>query len=162
MAYRKTVNVNLLSESSVSHAYDVMSEALEKLQAFQPMLFLSLLGDRIVEELQVYYPESKVTVDHSPVEGGNGAYSMSVSASGDQLLFIEFGTGFPADESMGLSFGFGAGSWSDDHADTFNQWLQSGQPPEDYPYNHAGVDAFWKVEQKLRGIIKETANEVFG
>ena len=162
MAYRKTLNVNLTSYSGVCEAYDVMKEALDKLEEFQPMLFLSLLGDRVKEELKSLYPESQVTVEKSPIEGSNGSYSMTVSANGDRLLFIEFGTGFPADESMGLSFGFGAGSWSEDHADTFSQWLASGADPNDYPYNMQGVDAFWQVEQRLRSLIKETANEVFG
>lgn len=162
MAYKKTINVNLLSYSGVSEAYDAMKEALDKLEEFQPMLFLSLLGDRVKEELESLYPASQVEVKKSEPDGSNGSYTMTVSANGDQLLFIEFGTGFPADESMGLSFGFGAGSWSDEHADTFNQWLASGANPDDYPYNMQGTDAFWKVEQKLRSIIKQTANEVFG
>lgn len=162
MAYKKTINVNLLSYSGVSEAYDAMKEALDKLEEFQPMLFLSLLGDRVKEELESLYPASQVEVKKSEPEGSNGSYTMTVSANGDQLLFIEFGTGFPADESMGLSFGFGAGSWSDEHADTFNQWLASGANPDDYPYNMQGRDAFWKVEQDLRAIIKQTANEVFG
>lgn len=162
MAYRKTINVNLTSYSGVCEAYDAMKDALDKLEEFQPMLFLSLLGNRVVDALSYYYPASQVEVKKSEPEGSNGSYTMTVSANGDQLLFIEFGTGFPADESMGLSFGFGAGSWSEDHADTFSQWLASGANPDDYPYNNPGADAFWKVEQELRSIIKQTANEVFG
>ena len=162
MAYKKTINVNLLSYSGVSEAYDAMKEALDKLEEFQPMLFLSLLGDRVKEELESLYPASQVEVKKSEPDGSNGSYTMTVSANGDQLLFIEFGTGFPADESMGLSFGFGAGSWSEEHEKTFSQWLASGANPDDYPYNMQGTDAFWKVEQKLRSIIKQTANEVFG
>lgn len=161
MAYRKTISTSLLSHSGVTEACDAMTEALKRIEE-EPREFMDLLGSKIVEELSSHYPASQVTVEKTAPEGNSGSYSMTVKASGDRLLFIEFGTGFPADESMGLSFGFGAGSWSETHADTFSQWLASGADPDDYPYNNAGVDAFWEVEKKLRGIIKETAEEVFG
>lgn len=167
MAYRKEVNVNLLSYDSVSNACDIMQDALVHLLDLQPMLFLDLLARRIEDIIKPYYNGDSIAVTHTLDKSGSGettVYKMAVSAKGNTVMFVEFGTGVPADSSQGLakSSEFGAGSWSSWHMRTYQDWEESGKPMDKYPYNREGADAFLKVETMLPDLISQTAREVFG
>lgn len=77
-----------------------------------------------------YYP---VTVTSNKVDWNEG----EIVASGDDVLFQEFGTGVGAIHPNGQEYGFVPGSWSKDHAQQFTQkgyWYYNGkryvgQPP---------------------------------
>lgn len=62
------------------------------------------------------------------------------SLPGTQLIsFLEFGTGFYADASHKyvsmVDYDVYPGSWSENHAHTWEAWLQAGKDPAKYPYN---------------------------
>lgn len=158
MAYRKTLEINYFSKKSIDDAIKVLEKELDSIE-FKWNYFLTLVAERVEKELARYYP-STVEISHYFTDDG-----IAVSAGGESLLFIEFGTGTPADESQGLRFEYGAGSWSEDHAGTYEEWLKSGgvrfSRDGHYMYDTIGKDAFMQVENMLHSIVKQSADEVF-
>ena len=158
MAYRKTLDINYFSKKSIDDAIKILEEELESIE-FKWNYFLTLVAEGVEKELAKYYPAS-ITLSHRFTDDG-----IVVSANGNGLLFIEFGTGNPADESQGLRFGFGAGSWSEWHAQTYQEWLRSGGTAYSvdghYMFDGQGKDAFMQVENMLHSIVKQSADEVF-
>lgn len=77
------------------------------------------------------------------VREGNdsGKIWAEISAQGEQVGFLEFGTGALSDEMHPLAeqapFPVFSGSWSNspDGAGTWLKWLESGKDPMEYPYN---------------------------
>lgn len=63
-----------------------------------------------------------------------------IEAVGDQVTFLEFGAGFYANhgyaaEAEDLGFVVYSGSWSEDHARQWQQWVGENRDPRKFPYN---------------------------
>lgn len=159
MAYRKKISVNMWSPSSIENAIKELEKEEAEIKKLQAK-FLSNLANKVRTFLAGKYVGKDVEVN-----ADSDSNSVMVMAEGNGLLFIEFGTGTPADESQGIRFGYGAGSWSADHAGTYQDWLDSGgvrfSRDGHYMYDNTGLDAFMSLEMELRKLIKESMNEVF-
>ena len=155
MAYRKKITFSIWSPSSIENAIKELEQEKAKYDTKHDA-FLSSLADKIKDYLDKMYEGKPVQVTATP-----DSNVIRVHAEGTGLLFIEFGTGLPADSSEGVRFNYGAGSWSREHAGTYDEWVSSGRPMEEYPYNMAGLDAFMGLEMDLRQLIKESFREVF-
>lgn len=159
MAYRKKISVNMWSPSSIENAIKELEKEEARIKKLQTD-FLFSLAQKVKEFLTDRYGDKPVKVN-----ADSDSNSVMVMAEGEGLLFIEFGTGTPADESQGVRFGYGAGSWSADHAGTYQDWLDSGgvrfARDGHYMYDNEGLDAFMALETNIHNLIKQSANEVF-
>lgn len=158
MARHRTIKVNCFSSQSVIDAIKALEKEAETMKIKRDA-FLTKVAEGVEKELAKYYPSS-IKLSHYFTDDG-----ITVTASGKSLLFIEFGTGTPADDSQGLRFGFGAGSWSEWHSQTYQAWLASGgtefSRDGHYMFDGKGKDAFMQVENMLHSIVKQSADEVF-
>lgn len=157
MAYRKKIKVNIFSQQSINDAIAELQAQKQEL-ANRNTEFLNKLGDRMVAFLQEAYGGFSI----KPAVNGN---TVTVTVGGEGLLFVEFGTGTPADSSQGVRWGYVAGSWSETHARTYQEFL-NGNPAfmdanGDYIYNSPPKDAFMHLETQLPTMIRQTAREVF-
>lgn len=89
-----------------------------------------------------------------------------VSANGDDVCFLEFGTGFVTDSEHPYAgkvpFGVYPGSWSmTEGAGTFDAWVNSGKDPASYPYNTTPRRAMLHAYEKIYDIAEKTIKEVF-
>ena len=164
--YRKTYVVELRKPGSIANAIEFLKSQKRLLEGKMWREFLELLGTKMEAFLDDQYSAGKqrrrVHVTHS-VEDDN---TLVVSANGKRMLFIEFGSGTPADSSEGVRYGFGAGSWSREHANTYQKWLDSGgmdySVDGHYKYDREAKDAFMQLELALHRLIQESADEVYG
>lgn len=157
MAYRKKIKVNIFSQQSIDEAIKELNAQKQELSN-RNKDFLDKLGKKMVAFLEEAY--SGFYIDYTTDDS-----MVMVMAEGQGLLFVEFGTGTPADESQGIRWGYGAGSWSDEHAKTYQEFLK-GNPlfmnaQGDYIYNKEPKDAFMHLETQLPTMIRQTAREVF-
>ena len=103
---------------------------------------------------------------HYTTEGGSvgaraeeiaGGYA--VVAENPQIAFMEFGAGFPAQNITIEGFTTYPGAWSEDHAQTFQNWTGD---PDNYMYNR---DPQMAMQNEAHRLIKDTerkAKEYFG
>lgn len=87
-----------------------------------------------------------------------------LKADGEAVCFIEFGTGAPTNRdgnplANNLKIQVVPGSWSKDHAKTWEKWIQSGKDPEEYPYNSYPKSAMYKAYQAMVTAISDIAKE---
>lgn len=88
-----------------------------------------------------------------------------VIASSPQIAFEEFGAGFDAQTVDIGSFHTEPGSYSRDPVlgkGTFDQWIASGKPPEQYPYNRTPQKGMQKEAKRLISETKGKAERYFG
>lgn len=157
MAYRKTLNINVFSPSSIAKAISILEDEKVMLEIRQEE-FLKRLGKKMEDFLKPLYGGSFT------VSSDSDKNMVMVMAEGEGLLFVEFGAGTPADTSEGQRFGYGAGTWSSWHANTYERWLKYGEFAKadgSYRYNSLPKDAFMQLETHLPDMINETAREVF-
>ena len=150
---RKVININLFSQKSVKEAIKALEEE-KRMMEVKHKMFLLHLAEKCQEHLQRRYDvyDDDVAVTYLIEDGGN---TISLHANGDQVAFIEFGAGFYANDF------FGPGSWSIEHAHTFQAWERSGKPIDQYPYNVIPAEAFDSLISWMPDLIKEAADEVF-
>ena len=165
--YRRTYVVELRNPGSIVNAIKFLKSQKRLLEGRMWREFLELLGTKMEAFLDDQYSAGKqrrrVHVTHS-VEDDN---TLVISANGKRMLFIEFGSGTPADSSEGVRYGFGAGSWSREHKNTYQIWLDTGGEEYSdengrYLYDRQAKDAFMKLELALHRLIQESADEVYG
>ena len=173
MAYRKTIEVDPLSKTSIKLAIEELKEEKERLEKLNHK-FVDSLGDlfaeRVRERLDAVDKNSlnvepyNVTtrfVSEGDTEG------ILVEASGVNIAFIEFGAG--AEANSGIypytkdpdSDAFTPGSWSKDNGRTYQRWENAGYPGL-YYYEQPPARGFDTAISELREMIKQAADEVFG
>lgn len=161
MAYRKKIKANIFSPSSIENAIKELEAEKENIKKLNTE-FLNKLGAKMVVFLRSCYNSSEdggFLIEHQV--SGN---TVTITAEGEGLLFVEFGTGTPADQSKGKDYGYGAGTWSSWHANTYERWLNFGEFAKadgSYRYDSDAKDAFLQLETHLHDMIYETAREVF-
>lgn len=99
---------------------------------------------------------------------GDFAYEITAFAPDGKVLvtFLEFGTGAYVDSAHeyadDVEFNVYSGSWSEEHKNTWFEWINAGKDPEKYPYNHLprrgmlkGMEAARKYVHNMAKRIKE-------
>ena len=100
------------------------------------------MGDvinRLIETAREAYASSHVMLTSERIS--NNVWVVTASSEGTSIVaFLEFGTGFKTDSSHpyadDVPFAVYEGSWSEQHAGTYQKWVAAGKDPEKYPYNH--------------------------
>lgn len=160
---RRTIEVNVLSKRSIN-------SAIKELRAYKKELddkyedFLLKLGIKIEDYLNGLYDNAmwfnrNYAIDVDPSKNG-----LVITASGESVAFIEFGAGVSAGNGKYElpHEAFYAGSWSEEHANTYWEWEHSNTPNVEYRWNQDAVHGFDGVIDNMHRWIKETADEVFG
>lgn len=174
MAYRKIIRINPYSRSSIISAIKELEEEKKQIEKLRSK-FVKAVARIMAERIEKRYGEVRnVNIEYDE-EGnsnisvwGGGAYGKGkVQAQGQGLFFVEFGTGTMAGGHDGYRYGFYPGSWSEEHANTFQQWILSdgakfSKADGSYKYDNEPADAFARAIGSLDEIIKEAADEVFG
>lgn len=162
MAYRKIIRINPYSLKSVKDAIKELETEQKELEKKRSR-FVKAVGKAMAKRIEERYGEvTNVNVQKYGVfVWSDGAYGEAkVEAHGKGLFFIEFGTGTLATSGMGWRYGFYPGSWSEDHAKTFQAWASTNNG-EPYQYDNEAADAFVRAIGHLDEIVKEAADEVF-
>lgn len=88
-----------------------------------------------------------------------------LSASHRAIVFMEFGTGMRTESDAPyadkVSVPVYPGSWSEQHANTWQQWVESGKDPENYPFNHYPRRGMYWSMQRMKREAKDIAKAVF-
>ena len=104
---------------------------------------------------------SDVTVTAVQVDGTH----WSVVANGEQVCFLEFGTGVYADSSHDFAqrvpFNVYPGSWSEEHENTYQRWLAKGNDPGEYPYNTLPIRGMLRAYTWMKDNAERIAIEEF-
>ena len=174
--YRRTIEVNPFSSASINSAIMQLRREKTALERNDPGIqrkrrtalvkrVAELIADRIVER---YGEVPNVNAKKYPpkVEYDGAMGKAWVSAKGLGLFFIEFGTGVYATSGEGWKYGYYPGSWSEEHAQTFQKYMLSGgveyaDENGDYIFNYEAADAFVRAIGHLDEIVKEAADEVY-
>ena len=169
MAKRKVIKINPCSRSSIIEAIVELKAEKEEIEK-KRSLFVKAVARIMAERIEERYGEVlNVNVEKYGVSvwGGGHHGNGTVQAYGQGLFFIEFGTGTLAGGHDGYRYGFYPGSWSEEHANTFQQWILTdgakfSKADGSYKYDNEPADAFARAIGSLDEIIKEAADEVFG
>lgn len=93
----------------------------------------------------------------------DGVYT--ITANGERVCFIEFGAGVFSDSShpyaSEVPIKVYPGSWSEDHAQTYQQWVANGRKGW-YRYNRYPRYAMLTAYNRMVDYVPELAREVFG
>jgi hypothetical protein len=107
---------------------------------------------------------SAVTVHSEKTDKG-----YTILAEGRAVCFLEFGTGVYADDSsldhyQSVTFKVEPGSWSESEegAHTWSQWIESGKPASEYPYNRVARPGILNAYNAIVEAIQSEAKKVFG
>lgn len=169
MAKQKVIEINPCSRKSIIEAIVELKAEKEKIEK-KRSLFVKAVARIMAERIEKRYGEVlNVNVSKYGVFVWGDGYrgNATVQAHGQGLFFIEFGTGTMAGGHDGYRYGFYPGSWSEEHANTFQQWLLTdgakfSKADGSYKYDNEPADAFARAIGSLDEIIKEAADEVFG
>ena len=158
----KTLKANL-SEKSLDALINALEAYKEQFKSLEQQ-FLEQLAVVVKTELERLYSGEDMTVTYEPFQEGN-IHGVSVIAQGDEIGFIEFGAGVYAGQGNEFSenapFEVYPGSWSKDHAQTYQKWVEGGRKGE-YKWNKIPTNAFPQAYAILRNSVHHTAEEIFG
>lgn len=167
--YRKTININL-NRSSIREAIKELEAYAEEIQESADEL-CEKLADIASEEAKAQYASmassqvgnaDKYLVTVLPIDGG-----YEVEATGDDVGFLEFGTGLVGyGHPLGGMWGAVPGSWSKLHANLwdspFGWWFKdrnTGLPRN--TVGHPPSEGMYRGWMKAQKSIERVAREVF-
>lgn len=152
----KTIEVDLLDIRSVNRAI----KALESHKVWRKQkitLYISRLCELGRDAAQQAYG-GQVSVTVTP--DGRG-----ILAQGDQTIFLEFGAGVYTEDhglSTPLSIIIAPGGWSETEGEkTWSEWVASGKPLEQYPYNQRPRAGMYEAYKAIVANQERIAKEVF-
>lgn len=128
-----------LDQSSIQKAVNKLEEyRREGLQKKIDRTMTDIVN-RLMEKANAAYATALVSLTAEKI--GKNVWMVTASSEGSSLVaFLEFGTGFKTDSSHpyagNVPFAVYEGSWSEQHAGTYEKWIAAGNDPEKYPYNH--------------------------
>lgn len=151
---------------SVQSLDALMSDLKAYLEDFKDkeQQFLEQLAETAKNALETAYNSSHITVTYEPFQDG-AIHGVNVIAGGKGIGFIEFGAGVYAGEGSEFKdnapFEVYPGSWSENHAQTYQEWVKNGQQGE-YRYNRQPANAFPQAYAILKNSAHTLAREIFG
>lgn len=147
-------------------SYKSLSELLKEVNKYKANFdrkvdeFLAELAARAAERAE-YEFDGQVTGSYEKVDENR----YRVLANGEEIGFLEFGTGVYADGShpyaSAVPFRVAPGSWSNEHEQTWERWLAKGNDPAEYPYNMLPLRGMLRTYNWMRDNAAEIAKEVF-
>lgn len=127
--------------------------------------FLNQLAELVKTELEKALNAPHINITYEPFQDGK-IHGVNVIADGQGMGFIEFGAGVYSGEGNEFKdnapFEVYPGSWSKDHAQTYQKWVDGGKDPLKYPYNRQPANAFPKAYAVLRTSAYTLARAIFG
>lgn len=126
-----------------------LRELAEKLRNFP-----QAVAEESAQNIHYYTEKGSVSARVEPIADGN-----RIVAENDQIAFMEFGAGFPAQNITIEGFTTYPGAWSEDHAQTFQRFKGD---PDNYMFNR---DPQMAMQNEAHRLIKDTerkAQEYFG
>lgn len=126
--------------------------------------FLKELAKVVADSLDESYG-GKIPVTTEPfADGDRRGYVIKVEH--EALGFIEFGagmySGYGSVHADDMPFNVYPGSWSEEHAGRWQEWLDEGKDPVDFPYNRYPVNAIPKAYNALVSNVSFLARKYFG
>lgn len=147
-------------------SYKSLSQLLKDVNAYKTNFerkvgeFLEELASRAAQQAE-YEFDGQVVGSYEKVDDNR----YSIYANGEEIGFLEFGTGVYADSShpyaSGVPFRVAPGSWSNEHEGTWERWLAKGNDPGEYPYNMLPLRGMLRTYNWMRDHAPEIAKEVF-
>lgn len=132
-----------------SEAEAQLRELAEKLRNFP-----KIVAEESAQNIHYFTEKGSVRARVESIADGN-----RIVAENDQIAFMEFGAGFPAQNTTIEGLTTYPGAWSEDHAQTFQRFKGD---PDDYMYNR---DPQMAMQNEAHRLIKDTerkAQEYFG
>lgn len=162
----KTIEVDPFDIQSINKAIKDL-EDYEKVRKQRITEYVHKLCVKGAEAAHKTYHTDKIHVEVLP--DGKG-----IKAHGDQVVFLEFGTGVTVQDhelSSPLPIEIMPGSWSEspEGKHTWSIWLQGGEFKgrwlqrrfEDYPYNTTPRPGMWEAYKAIEAAQRQVAEEVF-
>lgn len=158
----RTIKVSLSTngiQAFIRELEDLKDEIEEK-----EARFIQELAKVVADSLNESY-NGKIPVTTEPfVDGDKRGYIVKVEH--EALGFIEFGTGVYAGygsvHADDMPFKVYPGSWSEDHAQTYQKWIEDGKDPYAYPHNIYPRNAIPKAYNALIANAHMIAREIWG
>lgn len=159
---------------NIDLSFESLTRALQEIEAYQKSfnervsVFLDGLakfGATVAQD--EFGPDVNLTVEK--IDDSHYA----IVANGDQVCFLEFGTGVYADSThqyaSKVPFDVSPGSWSNQPGHgghypggNYQGWLDLGLDPGDYPYNTLPIRGMLHAYNAMRDRAPQLAREVFG
>ena len=111
--------------------------------------------------------EYRTQVGYENVSVKHGGSNATIVASGEQIAFEEWGSGYTADYNSGFEHLGGdpfltyPGIWSASHERTFQHHQKSGKDPSTYRYNKEPKHYMENTANKIHAEIEKKAREHF-
>lgn len=126
-----------------------LRELAEKLRSFP-----QAVAEESAQNIHYYTEKGSVRARVEPIANGN-----VIVAENDQIAFLEFGAGFPAQNITIEGLTTYPGAWSEDHRETFQNYKGD---PEEYMYNREPQMAMQNEAHRLIKDTERKAQEYFG
>lgn len=155
--YRRTIEVNPFSSKSINSAIMSLRREKKRLTEDFKREFLDRLGLELAGRVDLEIDHEDIYAEHT-VDGDK----VTIRAYGEGIAFIEFGAGVYADngEFNAIHVQFYPGSWSEDHARTYQEWVENGMVGE-YRYNQEPVHSFDTIIRELDSYIRIAADYAY-
>lgn len=144
------------SERVVSRKYtykmtlsvDSIERAIERIEEYKKKVDPERIAEKAITALinaaMANYGQSGESIVYDYRRLDDTMWMVEFSTPGSpQIVFLEFGTGNPVAQgayvdgmAKELGIGIYSGSWSEDHANKWKEWIDAGKDPAKFPYNH--------------------------
>lgn len=150
-----TINVDLNNVQAAIDALEKYAKDLEDKANEITRRVASVGADEVVR-----VDGENIATSVEPTENGH-----AMVAQHPAIVFMEFGTGVRTESDAPyadkVSVNVYPGSWSEGHANTWEEWIESGKDPELYPYNHFPKRGMYWAAQRMNREAKDIAKAVF-
>lgn len=145
-------DINLFTESLESK----INEVLKRLAEYGCEIAQLDYDNTYMDETYAY-PE-KVSVKIGEFTTDSGSVGYKITATGKNVVFLEFGTGIEATHPLGNEFGFVNKSWSVEHANqltTKGYWFYLKRKYESTPATETMYITGKELEDSVERIVKD-------
>lgn len=177
----KQITINVFSAASVTRAIRELRDYKKDLDV-KTERFVERLRQIGINAAVMYFSkasyagEPDVLVEDTPTKGAGHKYTARIRATGDTVLFIEFGTGIYHENAHQLEYGYYPGSYGPKALQPWG-WFYSGTPGPHPPsgtemarghprsvhtYGNPANMPMYNTRRQILTLFKSIAEEVFG
>ena len=155
----------------ISLSYDGCNTLLKAVKEYQKKVktqtdtLLDRIADELIRQLPIAYGNNHINFVKEKMPDGK----YRVVAESEGIAFIEFGAGVYAEigrgspYSLNVPFDVYPGSWSKEHAHTWQDEIEKGGgDPLKYRYNRMATNGMFHAVEATKLEIPRIAKEVFG